>query len=175
MPLTGGMTETPPPGLDRNGLVVLNRAQCLELLSRVTFGRVAVTIDALPVILPVNFRLVDERIVFHTGPGSKLDAATVGAVVAFEVDGVDPVSHSGWSVIVTGVARELTDRDDIHALERAHVPRWLPHAETQRTVVIPIAMVSGRLLVAGMPWKDEPVSISAEAGAIRISSRVVCG
>ena len=69
----------------------------------------AITVGALPAVLPINFRLVDDRIVFRTSGGAKLDAATRNAVVAFEVDDMEPLSHTGWSVMVTGMAREVTD------------------------------------------------------------------
>ncbi len=82
---------------------------CLRLLASATIGRVGISIGALPVVLPVNFRLVDDRIVFCTGIGTKLDAATANSVVAFEVDDFEPVSHTGWSVVVTGIAHEVVD------------------------------------------------------------------
>jgi len=68
-----------------DGIGVLDEAECLELLSRSSIGRVAVTIGAVPAVFPVNFRLVDRSIVFRTGTGTKLDAAVRHAVVAFEV------------------------------------------------------------------------------------------
>src|SRR4051812_6943273 len=95
--------------IDRNGLEVLDREECMRLLSTVHLGRVAITSGALQVILPVNFRVLDDRIVFRTGCGTKLDAATRGAVVAFEVDTMESLDHRGWSVVVTGVARQITD------------------------------------------------------------------
>jgi nitroimidazol reductase NimA-like FMN-containing flavoprotein (pyridoxamine 5'-phosphate oxidase superfamily) len=149
----GAATPASYAEVDRNGLLTLDRTECVRLLGQVTFGRIAVTIGALPVILPVNFRLVDERIVFRTSPGSKLVAATAGAVVAFEVDSIDPMSHAGWSVIVTGVAGEVTDPRRLAAIADANVPRW-ERGSSERIVEIPISMVSGRVLVPGMSWQD---------------------
>ena len=54
-----------------------------------TLGRVAVTMDALPAIFPVDFPLVGDEIVFLTGEGTKLSAARLGKVVAFEADWAD--------------------------------------------------------------------------------------
>ena len=95
--------------VDRNGLEVLDRDECLRLLDSATLGRVAVTSAAVPTVLPVNFRLAGDRIVFRTGKGTKLAAATRNAVVAFEVDDIDPVQHTEWSVVVTGVACPIVD------------------------------------------------------------------
>ena len=104
--------------IDRNGLEVLNRADCLQLLRTASLGRIGITAGALPTILPINFRVDGERILFRTGVGTKLDAATRGTVVAFEADDIDPMYHSGWSVVVTGVAREVDDPDDRGVLRR---------------------------------------------------------
>ena len=88
--------------LDRNGLEVLDPVECLHLLAGATIGRIGVQYGALPTVLPVNFVLYEEAIVIRTSPGTKLDAATRNAVVAFEADSIDSVYHTGWSVSVTG-------------------------------------------------------------------------
>lgn len=129
--------------LDRNGLVVLRREECLDLLGSSTLGRVAVTVGALPTILPVNFRLVDDQVVFRTGVGSKLDAATRGEVVAFEVDGIDPVEHTGWSVVVTGVVEECELHRWVDGIVVDAIPRWAPDGDT-RVVALSTEIVSGR-------------------------------
>ena len=135
--------------VDRNGLEVLSRDACLRLLATATLGRVGVSSGALPSVLPVNFRFDGRQILIRTGVGTKLDAAVQNAVVAFEVDEIDPVAHTGWSVLVTGVARELTDSGE---LTRAQVPplaRWAPGGE-DRVVAISTELVSGRRIVPGL-------------------------
>ena len=52
------------------------RAECLDLLSSATVGRVGITMGALPMILPINFRLDLDRDLIRTTTGTKLDAAT---------------------------------------------------------------------------------------------------
>jgi nitroimidazol reductase NimA-like FMN-containing flavoprotein (pyridoxamine 5'-phosphate oxidase superfamily) len=129
--------------VDRNGLEILDRHECLHLLGAATLGRVGVTFGALPVVLPVNFRLVDEQVVLRTGIGTKLDAATCETVVAFEVDDFDGLDHSGWSVLVTGFAREVTDPDELAVVQSANVPRWAP-SKGERYIAISTDMISGR-------------------------------
>ena len=111
---------------------MLDRDECLRLLATATIGRVAITVGALPVVLPVNFRLVDERVVFRTSVGTKLDAATQNAIVAFEVDDIDPLLHSGWSVVTVGQAREVTDPELVE-LASANIPRWARSERTARS------------------------------------------
>lgn len=107
-----------PMERDRNGLQLLSRAECLKLLAGTEIGRVGITFEALPTILPVNFRLLYEDIVFCTGPGAKLSSALSKTIVAFEADEVDIGSRTGWSVVVVGRAHllreeEVTDIGDI--------------------------------------------------------------
>jgi nitroimidazol reductase NimA-like FMN-containing flavoprotein (pyridoxamine 5'-phosphate oxidase superfamily) len=135
--------------IDRNGLEVLSRDECLRLLSRATLGRIGVTSGALPTVLPVNFRFDGLQILIRTGVGTKLDAATDNTVVAFEVDEIDALGHTGWSVIVQGVAREITDPDKVADTQRRQLARWAPGGD-DRVVAISTEIVSGRRIVPGL-------------------------
>jgi nitroimidazol reductase NimA-like FMN-containing flavoprotein (pyridoxamine 5'-phosphate oxidase superfamily) len=133
------------PRLDRNGLETLDRAECLRLLGAHCFGRIGLSLGALPTVLPVTYRLVGEEVVFRTGAGEKLAAATSGVVVAFEVDEMDVMSRSGWSVVVTGVAREIVDLTELEEADRSGIPRWI--ADTgARTVALSTELIDGRRL-----------------------------
>jgi len=129
--------------LDRNGLEMLDRIECARLLACSTIGRIAVTVGALPVILPVNFLIDGDRILIRTGEGTKLDAAVRDAVVAFEVDHIDPIEHGGWSVCVTGIARELRDAADLHRVSRLPLAHWAPNGPS-RVMAVSMDLVSGR-------------------------------
>jgi nitroimidazol reductase NimA-like FMN-containing flavoprotein (pyridoxamine 5'-phosphate oxidase superfamily) len=132
--------------VDRNGLEVLDRQTCLALLANARLGRIGCTSGALPIVLPVNFCLIGDTIVFRTAPGTKLDAATTNTVVAFEVDEMDAFEHSGWSVLVTGFAREVTNQLELHDLRVDRIPHWVP-AANGRVVAVSTEMVSGRRIV----------------------------
>lgn len=129
--------------VDRNGLEVLDRVECLRLLGSVALGRVGTSTGALPVVLPVPYRVVGDEIVFRVGPGSTLDAGIVGTVVAFEVDDFDPLLTGGWTVVVTGVARHL---GPIEARTAGGVPGW-SHAEGG-VVAVSTELVAGRRVAA---------------------------
>ena len=131
---------------DAEGLEVLVAEQCLELLATSHLGRIAVTIKAVPAIFPVHYRLVDGRIVFRTGEGTDLHAASANSVVAFEVDDVEPSWAEGWSVLVVGVAREM--RDDMaiaSALDQA--PNLWDAGVGSHVLSILPSFVSGRHFV----------------------------
>jgi hypothetical protein len=95
--------------------------------------------------------------------GTKLDAATHNAVVAFEVDEIDPLAHTGWSVVVRGVARELTDPEEPADAGCPPIARWAPGGD-HRVVAIQPEIVSGRRIVPG-------VSAPADGGERRVSTR----
>ncbi|HUF32427.1 MAG TPA: pyridoxamine 5'-phosphate oxidase family protein [Acidimicrobiales bacterium] len=131
--------------LDRNSLTVLERDECLRLLAGARLGRIGLTSGALPVVLPVNFFLDVDRILVRTGYGTKLEAASRNTVVAFEVDDFDPFDHSGWSVVVTGMARVIDDPAELEDLATTPIPRWAP-GDDERIIAISTEMVTGRRL-----------------------------
>ncbi|BCM72183.1 MULTISPECIES: pyridoxamine 5'-phosphate oxidase family protein [Streptomyces] len=131
----------------RNGdFQTLDRPDCLRLLGRVPVGRVVYTQRALPAVLPVNFRLdADFSVVLRTSAGSELARAVDGAVVAFEADEYDTVTHSGWSVVVTGRAAVVTDPAEQERLSRCGPESWMPVGDGV-FVRIESDMVTGRRL-----------------------------
>src|ERR1700746_2237413 len=86
----------------------LTKSECFGLLAREHLGRVAASDDLGPVVFPVNFVLDRNMVVLRTDEGTKLDAAIKGSRVAFEIDGADPATRTGWSVLVRGEAVEVT-------------------------------------------------------------------
>lgn len=123
----------------------LTLAQCFALLATATVGRVGLSIDALPAILPVNYVLHDRAIVFRTVPGTKLDAATEGAVVAFGVDSYgDPAHPTGWSVLARGVAQEITDPTELAALQALPLVSWAFDGQADHFIRIKPTLLTGR-------------------------------
>jgi hypothetical protein len=109
--------------------VALDQRESLRLLASTPLGRVVFTQNALPMIRPVNHVLVDGLIMFRTHEGAAI-ARVAGArepvrvVLAFEADSIDPVTHTGWSVIATGYASLVDDPQQVARF--AHVPDpWL--------------------------------------------------
>jgi len=89
----------------------LDRAACLALLATQQIGRVAAARPGeAPHIVPVNYAVVREAIVFRTVPGTKLELL-VTEPISFEVDAFDPENRTGWSVVAQGLAYEASDRE----------------------------------------------------------------
>jgi nitroimidazol reductase NimA-like FMN-containing flavoprotein (pyridoxamine 5'-phosphate oxidase superfamily) len=131
--------------VDRNGLEVLDRSECLRLLVSTTVGRIGFSTGALPTIVPVNFVVDRDRVLVRTGPGSKLDAAIRNAVVAFEADHIDEAHGLGWSVVVTGMASEV-GAEEARRLDMSMLERWAPSGNG-RLIGISLDVMSGRRLI----------------------------
>ena len=105
-------------------LAVLDPAECVRLIESTPIGRIAFISDGVPLVLPVNFQWHDGGVVFRTLEGQKLAAAAEQQDVCFEVDDWDNTTHTGWSVVMTGAARHVTEWAEIEQLERLTVVPW---------------------------------------------------
>ncbi len=132
-----------------DGFRELNRQESLQRLANAPVGRIVHTRDALPAVLPVNFVLEKSgAVLLRTSASSELVRAVDGAVVAFEADEVDAVTHSGWSVVVTGLASVVTDPGEHEQLVRTGPRSWVPWPVEVFVRIAP-DLVSGRELVGG--------------------------
>jgi nitroimidazol reductase NimA-like FMN-containing flavoprotein (pyridoxamine 5'-phosphate oxidase superfamily) len=141
--------------IDRNGLEVIAREESIRLLESASVGRLALTSGALPDVVPVNFLVDGDRVLLRSGGGTKLAHAMTDAVVALEVDHIDVVSRGGWSVVITGIATEVTDRAALARARKLPVPHWAPTGG-DRFVTISLDLVNGRRIPCGA-WKPDSV------------------
>jgi uncharacterized protein len=131
---------------DDSVLERLTRDECMRLMGSVPVGRIVYTRQALPAVELVNFTLIDGDIVVRTRAEGKLAVATRGAVVAFEVDSVDLVEHTGWSVTIVGQARAVTDGAQIRRLDAVTQPSWVTW-ENDHFIIISPTIVNGRRVI----------------------------
>ncbi|WP_431965823.1 pyridoxamine 5'-phosphate oxidase family protein [Nocardia sp. bgisy134] len=139
------MTGLPAAG---RTVVELDREQALSLLAQAPFGRVVYTRDALPAIRPVNHLLEDGRVIVRTRIASQFSTAVqkrAGIVVAYEADDLDIDRRTGWSVVVTGIARPITDATRIARYQQVLRP-WID-APMDGVIEIETTIVSGIELV----------------------------
>lgn len=136
---------------DADALQVLTAEERYALLATQEVGRLGVYADHYPRVIPVDDGPDGRVVVVRTHPGATLAAAS-HANVTFEVDAVDAGSRSGWSVLVRGLAEEVTDRhaeDLVARTTRAGVQPWAP-GEHGRWLRIITHDVSGRRTVPGV-------------------------
>jgi nitroimidazol reductase NimA-like FMN-containing flavoprotein (pyridoxamine 5'-phosphate oxidase superfamily) len=126
----------------------LGTTECLNLLAEAQVGRVGLVVDGEPVVLPVNYALDGDAVLFRTTETSVLNEASM-AKVAFEVDSVDEESHAGWSVLVRGRADDISDAIDATSerLRRLQLVTWAPGGRHNWFVIRPHAITGRRLRV----------------------------
>lgn len=130
---------------ERPELIELSPERCWELLGRKSVGRLAVAITNHPDIFPVNYRAHDGTIVIRTAEGQKLAAAVLGTAVAFEVDALDEISKTGWSIVVKGTADEPQRLEDYLGAEDLGIETWAS-GEKSRYIIISPSTITGREL-----------------------------
>jgi uncharacterized protein len=140
---------------DQPQLETLTREQCLALLQGSDVGRVGYVADGLAIILPVNFTMLNEDIVFCTAKGRKLSWLSLRGRLSFQADDSSPADHKGWSVLVHGVAREVTDPADLELLRSRPQLSWLRSSE-EHWVRITVESISGRALHRAGAQVSEP-------------------
>jgi nitroimidazol reductase NimA-like FMN-containing flavoprotein (pyridoxamine 5'-phosphate oxidase superfamily) len=122
----------------------ITKEESLELLqTKAKVGRVAFIEDGRPMVLPVNYRADPESVVFCTADGSKLSYLKDGAPAAFEIDAARSANRSGWSVVVQGTAREVTDEGELYELRHGPLKSWATDP-SQHWIRISIDQISGR-------------------------------
>lgn len=139
-------TDDTVPGAARRpaSFDVLPPKRCLELLSSTTVGRIAFAGKEGPVLLPLNYRVVDDAVVVRTsGSGTLGQLAGSDVEVVFEVDYHAPTARSAWSVLVRGTARVVEDPQVLASVEVSRVVSWVP-GEHALVLSIPIDQITGR-------------------------------
>ena len=129
----------------------LGPSECRARLGEHQLGRLVVVAPDGPHIIPVNYALVDETIVFRTSPFTLVAMHAPNASVAFEVDHLDQLTRTGWSVLVRGRTSRVLDRDQISHIRRIWEP--VPWADGTRNLYIRLTptQVTGRRIGAFAP------------------------
>jgi nitroimidazol reductase NimA-like FMN-containing flavoprotein (pyridoxamine 5'-phosphate oxidase superfamily) len=131
--------------------------ECLMFLRDRSVGRMAVVLDEAPIVLPVNYRLVETSaptwIAVRTRPGNVLDRAL--EFVALEIDEIDPVHRRGWSVLVRGTLHHV-NADVAGFRERFDPQPWMSAERDAWLVIEPLAITGRRLHATELEWAFHP-------------------
>ena len=94
-----------------------------------------------------ELHLDNRTVAFRTDAGTKLDWASMGPV-AFEIDMTDAIYHEGWSVVVLGTGRDITEGlDDWSERVSSHVLTPWAGGAKDHWVAIASPVFSGRKIV----------------------------
>jgi len=143
---------------DERMLIELSPDESVRLLSSASMGRVAFSARALPAIRPVNHLVDDDHVIIVTDTGASITSglrAGGQTVVAYEADEIDQAQRLGWSVVVVGVARQVTDPGEAAAYRRSLRP-WVAGSKDQ-VIAIHIDLITG--------YRLTPAPARAAAGA----------
>ncbi len=143
------------PGTDDEQPVVedLDREECLRLLATQSVGRLAVSQPGwAPHVVPLNYVLLRDSIVFRTDEGTKLRLLATEAVT-FEVDFVDSFHRTGWSVVVQGLAYEASGWEV--EVEHLHIEPFAPGGKDHWAQLVPHS-ITGRRIRLRTPLPFDP-------------------
>ncbi len=142
--------NAPEPSTTRPGAVrlePLSSYDCWQLVTDAAgpdgIARIVWSGPDGPAIVPMNFTVADGFLWFQTTPGSRVAQECGDQQVLVEVDQVDAASHTGWSVVVTGVARCLPPVADPGILGSLLV--W-PHGPRELLLKVEPDELTGRRL-----------------------------
>ena len=76
--------------------------RCWELLATASVGRLALSVRALPVILPVHYHIAGFQVTACLGHRAIPERSLNHAIVAFSADAIHSATRTGWSVQVQG-------------------------------------------------------------------------
>lgn len=124
--------------------IPLSEEECRALVRGGTVGRVGWVSAAGMTVQPVIYRVrSDQTILFRTGAGTMLSELVAGMEACFQVDDLDQLTRTGWSVLIRGTASE------VEAGPQEELPE--PWAPGDRPVLIAIVAreYTGRAVFAG--------------------------
>ncbi len=135
--------------IDQRGSEVLTVPECHRLLAVAAkegeIGRLAVSGEGAPIVVPVNFAVHDRQVVVRVGSGTLADSV-IGHLVAFETDDLDRATGQAWSVLVRGLASAAKQTG---TLDPSHLPHPLVPTPGHTIVVVRPDVVSGRRFSLG--------------------------
>jgi nitroimidazol reductase NimA-like FMN-containing flavoprotein (pyridoxamine 5'-phosphate oxidase superfamily) len=121
----------------------LTSIECRALIARGGVGRIAFSAVSGPVVLPVNFTVINGSVVVRTSEGSLIEAHG-DERAAFEVDHVDEALRQGWSVLLQGQSHRVLQPGELrHVRESVAAAPW-PGGERDVYVRIVPDQISGR-------------------------------
>ncbi|MFB7589087.1 helix-turn-helix domain-containing protein [Streptomyces sp. NPDC056169] len=165
--LTGYTADLAPGGARagyRARMEDIGEAECWELLDGHGVGRVAVEGRDGLMVIPVNYQVVDGDIVFMTAADSTLArASTSGVEVAFEEDHLDEAFSQGWSVLLVGPARTVSEETEVRRIKDAvHSAPWAGDGRDTVVTLSPRRVTGRRIQVPGAPSGTADPGLSRE-------------
>jgi nitroimidazol reductase NimA-like FMN-containing flavoprotein (pyridoxamine 5'-phosphate oxidase superfamily) len=131
-------------------LEALTTEQCREHLAGGGVGRfLFVEPRRGPVAIPVNYLMDADDVVFRTGEQTSVADAVGQPQVSFDVDHLDDTLSEGWSVLLSGTARILTDPAELEHAAALGIDPWAPGDRDVYVRMSPSQITGRRIRVDG--------------------------
>jgi len=150
----------------------LSPAECVNRLRSASWGRVALSMQTIAMVIPVPVGVLGDRVVFATTRGSTFDRAVQGQPISVQAEGREPGPDGRellWSVVVSGICLPdepallpagLLPSSDLAGV-RAGVVAGAP--ERDRWNAVPFSLVQG--WSAPVPPRPAPLRRGHDGGA----------
>lgn len=127
---------------------VLTADECWEALRGDEFARLAYVLGDEVNLVPINYAVDQDTLLFRTAEGSKLLGVVMNPHVVLEIDRFD--EEQATSVVVRGEARKL-EEDEAHRADNVPLRPW---TDTHKYNVVEIRPtdVTGRRFRLNRPW-----------------------
>ena len=129
----------------------LTEQECLTLIAGGGIGRIAYAGRYGQTVLPVNYELLDNTIVFRTGEDSPLEEDLQTGIrhaefqVAFEIDEINVAEKDGWSVLIQGPAHHIDSDAERAAARQTGVQPWSGGAKEHYIRIVPTRITGRRI------------------------------
>ena len=145
----------PPPADAAAGskLLVLTQKECWALVKQAALGRLAFVMDDWPLVMPVNYLVDGPDVVIRSDPGRKLTAARQQVQATLQVDSIDRLHRSGWSVLVFGIATAVDDGEEVARLDGLGLRSWAASDRASWIRLLPV-QITGRRLPRAWSYPD---------------------
>lgn len=122
------------------GFEAMTANECRRLLATQNVGRLALTVNALPLVVPVRYHYDGGRLWCQTAGPKHVNGMVDGHVVGFEADDLDLEHGTGWCVSVTGTIHVVGPAEE----DPDHLPTWFADGQL---LELRAEIVSGHRLV----------------------------
>lgn len=132
----------------------LSDAESLRLIGQAEIGRIGFTGRFGPVVIPVNYKLVNGAVIIRTQEyghlAEDLRTGITGAdyKVAFEVDHTDAAARTGWSVLIQGAVHHVDDEGERASLLAVGLEPWAGGERALFLRIVP-SLITGRRITRG--------------------------
>ena len=127
----------------------LSEDECRILISPGGVGRIAYSGRFGLTVLPVNYQVFEDTIVFRTaldspmGEDLRSGIANAEYKVAFEIDELDNSERTGWSVLLQGAAHHVDSDTERGSVRASGVEPWAGGMKEHYIRIVP-SRITGR-------------------------------